>query len=187
MDTKTIVFDWVRNFVVARNLCPFAALPLRQGRVAVSVCADTDIEPAFNWAMTQVQNLLDEPPETVETTLLAYPRALTDFPTFLDFIATLEDTLTEVGADELIQLAHFHPDYVFEGFASSDPAHGTNRSPVPIIQLLRVESVARAVAAYGDVEAIWARNAALLRGEPVGRSEVPAAPGTLRGPGSVDG
>ena len=165
MDTEAIIHDWVRDFVVALNLCPFAAGPLRRGQVAILTNPTDDVELAFNWAVTQAQRLLTIPASETETILLVYPAALPEFPTFLDFVATFEDTLAATGADALLQLAHFHPDYVFADAAPDDPANRTNRSPFPVVQLLRADALEKAIAAYGNTEAIWRRNVAVMRGE----------------------
>jgi hypothetical protein len=97
------------------------------------------------------------------TTLLVFSRALDDFHTFLDFVATLEDVLAETGADQLVQLAHFHPDYQFADLSYGDAANRTNRAPYPVVQLLRVAGVARAIEHYPDVEAIPERNIRRMR------------------------
>ncbi|MFK8164670.1 MAG: DUF1415 family protein [Lewinella sp.] len=154
--------DWVRNFVIRHGLCPFAALPFEQGRVVAVPIEALNEEAAFYAALTQVQKLVEAQSE-VETTLLVFPAILADFDTFLDFVYTFEEALAETGADELVQLAHFHPNYQFEGVAADDPGNRTNRSPFPVLQLLRVESVAAAVAGYPDVEGIPERNVLLMR------------------------
>ena len=156
---------WVEDFVVHHSLCPFAARPLRRGLVDTVEIPGVDIETVFFAAWAQVQRLVVEEPDTVETILCVMTESLADFSTFLDFVATLEEYLEETGASELVQLAHFHPDYLFAGVAADDPGNETNRSPWPVVQLLRVESVAAAVAAYGAgaVEEIPERNVALLR------------------------
>jgi hypothetical protein len=97
------------------------------------------------------------------TTLLVFSRALDDFHTFLDFVATLEDVLAETGADQLVQLAHFHPNYQFADLSYGDAANRTNRAPYPVVQLLRVAGVARAIEHYPDVEAIPERNIRRMR------------------------
>ena len=60
-------------------------------------------------------------------------------------------------------MASFHPDYVFAGEAPDDPANCTNRSPYPMLHLLREASVERAVAAFPDPDAIVDRNIATMR------------------------
>lgn len=153
---------WVRDFVIRHALCPFAARPFAEGRVEAIAVEAFDDEQAFYAALAQVQRLVEE--QAVETTLIVFPGdLLAEFETFLDFVYTLEETLAETGADELIQLAHFHPAYRFEGVPADDPGNLTNRSPHPVVQLLRVDSVAAAVAGYGDVEGIPARNVVRMR------------------------
>lgn len=154
--------DWVLNFVIRHALCPFAAAPFHDdGRVQFMPMEQEDIEACFHAALAQVQGLLKE--QSTETTLLVFSRALADFDTFLDFVYTFEDTLAEAGADQLVQLAHFHPDYTFDGVEEDDPGNLTNRAPYPTLQLLRVGSVAAAVAGYPDVEGIPGRNVARMR------------------------
>ena len=62
-----------------------------------------------------------------------------------------------------LQIASFHPAYQFEGSAPGDPANYSNRSPYPMLHLLREESVAKAVALHPDAEGIPERNIARLR------------------------
>ena len=58
----------------------------------------------------------------------------------------------------LNQLAHFHPDYMFAGEDSGDAANFTNRSPWPMLHLLREVDIEQAIAHYEDVNRIPARN-----------------------------
>ncbi len=155
--------SWIEQFVIRLGLCPFAAGPLQAGLVDITVCPERDLEAAFYWAGAQVQRLLETPADVVETSLLLFPGSLDAFGTFLDFVETLEDFLEKSRASRFTQLAHFHPFYTFADAAKDDPANATNQAPYPTIQLLRTESVARAVAAYPGIDQIPVRNAALLR------------------------
>ena len=163
MSPETAVREWVQDFVVRLGLCPFAARPLRAGQVAFTVCELEAVEDAFYWAGARVQGLLEKDQSVLDTELLIFASVVSDFGDFLDLVEELEDFLERSGADALVQLAHFHPDYCFAGVDADDPANATNRAPWPVIQLLRVESVARAVEQYPDPEGIPERNAALLR------------------------
>ena len=168
MSTATArTLAWIHEVVVGLNLCPFAAGPLRRDQVLCVECAAATAEQAFYRAGSQVQYLVEQPPHVVETSLLIFiGAALGDFTDFLDFAAEVEDFLTRSGADALVQLAHFHPDYCFADVPINDPANATNRSPYPTLQLLRVASVTKAVAAHPAPEAIPERNARLLREQP---------------------
>ena len=158
------VRDWVEDFVIRLGLCPFAARPFRDGLVDFPVCPEHEAEPAFDWTVTQLQAFITVPRPPAATWLLIYPEALFDFAEFLDFLAAAEELCEASGADALVQFAHFHPAYRFADVPEEDPANATNRSPYPVLQLLLVEGVAEAVRSYPDVEAIPARNVALLRG-----------------------
>ncbi|OAV46269.1 DUF1415 family protein [Lewinella sp. 4G2] len=163
MSPADAVLRWVETFVLRHGLCPFAAVPWRKGLVSAEVLEAEDIETLFYSALSQVQSFVGKERSKVETTLLVVPHLLADFETFLDFVFTFEEALAETGAAELVQLAHFHPDYQFEGLEFEDQANLTNRSPWPVVQLLRVESVAEAVAGHPDVEGIPGRNVARMR------------------------
>ena len=168
MSTATArTLAWIHEVVVGLNLCPFATSPLRRGQVLCVECAGATAEQAFYRAGSQVQSLIEQEPDRVETSLLIFTGpALADFADFMDFVAEVEEFLVDSGANMLVQLAHFHPDYCFADVSVEDPANATNRSPYPTLQLLRVASVTKAVAAHPAPEAIPERNARLLRDQP---------------------
>jgi len=99
----------------------------------------------------------------IETTLLIYANAFKVFDDYLDFLALAEELLIDQGYEGIYQLASFHPNYCFDGASLDDPANYTNRSPYPMLHLLRETSIERAVSSYPDVENIPQRNIALTR------------------------
>jgi hypothetical protein len=105
-------------------------------------------------------------PEQVDTTLLIHPQVLGDFYDFNDFLAEVDELVEKLGLEGELQVASFHPDYCFAGSAADDPANYTNRSPYPMLHLLREASVTRAVDTFPDTESIPERNVELLRGMP---------------------
>src|SRR5690554_333435 len=110
---------------------------------------------------------LDDHPE-VETTLLVLTPGLEAFDDYLDFLGLAEALLEAQGYEGTYQLASFHPDYCFEGAEEEDSANYTNRSPWPMLHLLREAGLERALEHYPDPEAIPERNVAAMRalGEP---------------------
>lgn len=149
------VRGWVERTVVGLNLCPFAAGPLRGGRVEF-VLGDAQTPSDV------VSDFLAALDFSGDTVLLIEP-VLADWDDFLDVVDACQDLLDQTGLSARYQLAHMHPDYVFEGLDPHDPANGTNRAPAPVIQVLRVDHVAAAVAAHPDPLGIPDRNIALLR------------------------
>jgi len=154
---------WVEQLVVGEGLCPFAARPMREGRVRFAVSDATDADGVFRDLLAEVEQLLGVPAEHVETTLLVVPLALGAFDEYLDLLAHAEDGLRELGLEDVLQIASFHPDYRFEGEAEDDPSHYTNRSPYPLFHLIRQESISQALANWPDPEEIPRRNQQRMR------------------------
>jgi hypothetical protein len=88
---------------------------------------------------------------------------MTDFIEFHFFLKEADVAIRDLGQECSFQLASFHPAYEFAGSAPDDIANCTNRSPHPTLHLLREASVDRAVAAFPDATAIYARNIETLR------------------------
>ena len=156
--------DWLDRFVIGLGLCPFAkAVQVKQQiRYRVTDAArPSDLLAVLD---EELRALASEAPERVDTTLLIHPNVLNGFLDYNDFLNEADDKLSELELDGELQIASFHPDYCFAGAADDDPANFTNRSPYPMLHLLREASVSRAVAAFPDASAIFERNIATLRG-----------------------
>ncbi len=157
------VTAWLQDMVVGLNLCPFAAAPLRAGRVRMTVCDAEQADAIYQAFLSELDAFLQLPPEQAETGLFILSRGLGDFDDYLDMLAILEDALGQAGLEGVIQLASFHPDYVFADSDDTDPANYSNRSPYPIFHLIREQQLEAALAGYPDPEAIPKRNIARLR------------------------
>lgn len=152
---------WLEDVVLRLDLCPFAHDPFARGVVRVVARPAPDLETVLTEVVLEAVALVQGPHET---TLLALPgAALADFEDLLDALDAAEDTLDRTGHGDAVQLVGFHPDYRFADAEPDDPANGTNRSPTPMLHLLRRADVARAIAGHPDIESIPARNVALLR------------------------
>lgn len=153
---------WLEQVVIGLNLCPFAAAPQRSGRIRLtSTAADTWAE-LLTTIVEEVLFLDGCAPEDVATTLLLTPEA-GSFEDLLDLAAAASELLQELGLGLLYQLVVFHPDFRYADVDSADPANLTNRSPCPLIHILREADVTRAVAAHPDIDTVPEYNAARLR------------------------
>ena len=152
---------WVDRFVVALNLCPFAKHPLDQGKVRFVEYTGKDLAQLSQTLLVEMEQL--DRSEATETTLLVVPEMLHDFEEYLDYLAGVEMLMDELGYTGTYQIAGFHPDYVFEGVAPFDPANHTNRSPHPMLHIIREASVAWAIETHPDIDSIPERNIELLR------------------------
>jgi len=88
---------------------------------------------------------------------------LTDFIEYNNVLEACDATVAGLGLEGELQVASFHPQYQFSGSQPEDIENYTNRSPYPILHLLREASVERAVAAVGNTDEIYLRNMRTLR------------------------
>jgi hypothetical protein len=154
---------WVEQFVIGLRLCPFAAAPADGGRIHYRVSSAVSQDDLYQDFLALLYELFTSDPVEMETALLILERGFVDFDDYLDALAMLDGLVVEAGAEGLVQVASFHPDYRFEGAAADDPANYTNRSPYPMFHLIREDGLAAALESVADPEAIPERNAARLR------------------------
>lgn len=174
--------NWVTTVVIDLNLCPFARQELNANRVHFSLSeADTDtqlLDDLHSEILRLDQN------SHIETTLLVHPHALQDFSEYNQFLELADALLQQMNFEGIYQIASFHPEYQFADTGTDDVSNYTNRSPYPMLHLIREQSLEKAVAAYPDAEQIPNRNIALL--EQMGHAKVLAlwhacfAPPSLR-------
>ena len=143
---------WVEAVVIGLNLCPFASSVLRRGQLNIIV-SDSDIMAEC------LQQLADEADALVAgdlqaTTLFVLPEGFADFDDYLDLLAMAEALMEDIGLEEQVQVASFHPEYQFENTDYDDAENWTNRAPYPILHLLTEDSVSRAVESHPDPEGI---------------------------------
>jgi hypothetical protein len=152
---------WLERAVIGLNLCPFAK-PIRDRiRYAVSV-ADTPDELRAD-LVDELHTLAEADAEEIETTLLIHPRVFSDFLDYNDFLEVADETLEDLDLVGEIQIASFHPRYQFAGTEPDDIENYTNRSPYPMLHLLREASVEAAVEAHPDTAQINEKNIETMR------------------------
>lgn len=154
---------WLERLVIGLNLCPFAAAPYRQERIAYVVSDAETPETIYQAYLGVLQSLVEADPRVQETALLILTRGLRSFDDYLDTLGVLEQVLVEAGLEGRVQVASFHPDYRFADAAEDDPANFSNRSPFPMFHLIREDGLAAALESYPDPTQIPERNMRRLR------------------------
>jgi hypothetical protein len=154
---------WLEKAVIGLNLCPFAKPVHVAGRIRYAVSQAETPEELLADLLVELRALAGADPEEIETTLLIHPGVLTDFFDYNDFLDVADDALNELDLAGEIQIASFHPLYQFAGSGPDDIENFTNRSPYPMLHLLREESVDRAVEAFPETEKIYESNMETLR------------------------
>jgi hypothetical protein len=155
--------SWLEKSVIGLDLCPFAAGPYRDGRIHFRVSDQRTQAGVLEELRSELLELHAMDPLQRETSLLICPHALANFLEYNDFLELCEAAVTDLGLEGELQIASFHPRYQFADTQPEDIENYTNRSPYPMLHLLREASVERAIAAAGDTEEIYRRNIRTLR------------------------
>ena len=150
--------DWLEKAVIGLGLCPFAKAVHAKGQIRYVVSTAQSPEALAEDLMAEMRALEAADPATVDTTLLIHPGVLSDFEDYNDFLDIADALLDELELAGVIQVASFHPQYRFDGTMKDAIENYTNRSPYPMLHLLREDSVEKAVTTYPDVADIPEKN-----------------------------
>lgn len=152
---------WLKNIIIGLNFCPFASREFEAERIRYAVSDSSDLATSLQ-SLAQEFQYLDQHPNT-ETSLLIFNRSLQDFDDFLELIDYANQLLDELNYRATYQLAHFHPQYCFEGEPADDASNFTNRSPFPTLHIIRELSLQRAIENHPDTSSIPDTNIKLAR------------------------
>ncbi|HEX9512212.1 MAG TPA: DUF1415 domain-containing protein [Puia sp.] len=152
---------WIIEVVMGCNFCPFAARVIKMDTVHYQVETAKDLK-ICGQSFLQECRRLDENP-AIDTSFLIFPETFSRFKSYLELGHFVDQLLKNHRYEGIYQVASFHPLYHFAGSALNDPANYTNRSPYPMLHLLREDQVERALANYPDPEKIPERNIGFAR------------------------
>ncbi|WP_196584304.1 DUF1415 domain-containing protein [Aliivibrio fischeri] len=148
------VQQWLEDVVIGLNLCPFAAKPNRNKQIKIFVSEATTEEALLEDILQELMNLDSKTAEELETTLVAIPNMLQDFMDYNFFLDWVDALIKQQEWEGIYQIATFHPDYCFGGAEPEDDENLTNRSPYPVLHLIREESMEKVLKHYPNPEAI---------------------------------
>jgi uncharacterized protein len=152
---KALTQSWIDRIVIGENICPFA----REAQTHLIVSDVAQLSAHIEAAITKVT----DPDTPINNALVIVPDGLSDFDDFWNVCETLEANLEQSDLLSIVQLAHFHPRYQFEGLESADRANWTNRSPFPVLHFLCAQTVENSVHQFRDATSIPERNIRHLR------------------------
>ncbi|MGZ0167707.1 MAG: DUF1415 domain-containing protein [Planctomycetales bacterium] len=158
-----LVRRWVEQAVLGLGLCPFAGEPWHAGRVRLVVTEATSEQQLLDDLRAEVATLDETDPELLETTLLIIPNLLRHFEDYNHFLDLVEELSETNGWTGSFQIASFHPEYQFAGTKPGDPENLTNRSPYPLLHVLRESTVSRVLDEHPNPVQIPSTNIATLR------------------------
>lgn len=147
--------------MIGEGLCPFAH-PVFD-TLKIEVCEDSDLEGVTTAFMTLLQTVADADPQEIPTALFVIPNALFDFDEFWNWSLICDNLLLQMGHEGVIQLATFHPHYLFDGEDEDDMSNYTNRAPYATLHLIREADMEDALASVSKPERIPERNRQHMR------------------------
>lgn len=155
---------WFERVVLGLNLCPYAHQPSKANSIRFSVFYEGESESLLEKVEREVELLFSSPSSQLETTLIILPEGFDDFFFYLSIVDLVDDWLVKFGWDGRFQVATFHPNYQFEGTSLNDRGNLTNRSPHPMLHLLREASLTAVVDSGADTSSVPERNIERVKG-----------------------
>jgi len=152
---------WVRSVVVGLDFCPFARRELEGGTIRFHVSRATTVEDCCAALLDELFGMDGD--EKIESALLILNKGFDAFDAYLMLVGAGEACLESAGYEGVYQLASFHPDYCFVDSSPDDAGNYTNRSPYPMIHILRAATVEAAIDQHPDAEGIPNRNIEVAR------------------------
>lgn len=151
---------WIVDVVVGCNFCPFAMREVKRESIYFEVIKGSKVNVLK--ALSAAFEKMDTQ-EEIETMFLLLPENFEGFSEYLKLVHGVEILIKKAGYEGIYQVASFHPFYIFEGSNENDAANYTNRSPYPMLHILREESLSRAIDSYPDTMMIPEKNTAYTR------------------------
>jgi len=173
---------WIDAVVIGLNLCPFAERVFHGDKIRYVVSDAEDDKSLRADLVAELKSLAAVPITKVETTLLIHPKVFADFLEYNDFLDVAERLIKRNWLEGVIQIASFHPHYQFADTDADAVENYTNRSPFPMLHLLREESVSQIAGDPDDLLEIPRRNIATLNA--LGKEKILEI---LKGTGDVAG
>ena len=162
-DHLEITKNWVEKIVIGLNLCPFAKPVFIKDQIKFVLSEAKNPNELAKDFLSELNFLTGIEGDDTETTILIHPFVLEDFGDYLDYVDYVNDLIYQAGLEGTFQIASFHPDYQFEGTESTDIENYTNRSPFPMLHLLREDTLEKAIKTYPNVEDIPSNNIEKLK------------------------
>ncbi len=162
-EVRTRIEEWLAKAVIGLNLCPFARAPITRGLVRFAVTGASNADELLMELEREALLLAAVDAAQLETVLLIHPMVMHEFLDFHFFLAEAEALMRRLELSGVLQIATFHPRYQFAASDENDIGNYTNRSPYPILHLLREDSVTRAAATLADASVVTDRNIKTLK------------------------
>ncbi|KAK4529272.1 hypothetical protein CCYA_CCYA01G0129 [Cyanidiococcus yangmingshanensis] len=157
---KVITRNWIRDFVIELQLCPYARAPFASGQVRIAVSDAAAVKAVERALVQEAALLIQAEPTELATTLLVLPQFYqNDFIRFYASSLALERRWEARDQGRSLVLVFFHPHHVYakqnaalQRLVPVDSLDYERRAPLPTINLLRGDQVDEVVATGKSAE-----------------------------------
>ena len=152
---------WIERFVIGLRLCPFAHFSFYDNTIYYDVSLNKKVKSCTKDLIDMVTKMKNSPESEISNAFLIMDKSLT-----FDFMLTLKSKSDHILEDDefesLFQTVVFHPEFQFADESFHASGNFINRSPLPMIHVLRTEEVSRAIESTLNVKEIPYQNKKLL-------------------------
>jgi hypothetical protein len=134
---ENVINNWLTKTIIGLNLCPFAKRPYDNNGIRTNSCSKKDEE-------SQIKFFLDE---------LSFLQSTPGLSTSL-----LEDLIDQLNLTDEFQLVCFHPKFIFENTHTDERVNYVNRSPYPLVHIIRSVDIQNALSSPQEGEQISFNN-----------------------------
>lgn len=142
--------------MIGLNLCPFACQVVTDNSIDYVVISGDSMQQHLQQLAEYFTKL--DAAKDIETSLLIFPQAYQQFDDYLDLLYLANLLLQDLHYTGTYQLASFHPQYLFQDSSEDDASNFSNRSPYPMLHLLRESSLEKAIASYENIDQVPQNN-----------------------------
>ena len=156
--TITATKKWINEVVIGCNFCPFASKVFLDNSIHY-VVNNTTQQFSYQKNIETVIKYL-QINKNISTAFIIFNNNYKYFEAYNNMLINVNNYLQKNKWHTKFQIASFHPEYIFSGTTINDTSNYTNRSPYPMLHILREDMVSDAVAFYKDVAGIPKNNIA---------------------------
>lgn len=124
---------WVSEFVIKNHICPFARKPFEEERIEWLVL---EISEQFLSELKKEIGDFVMTEKKTDTKFLIIPELLT-FDATVEIFYLMQELATELDLETDVEFVSFHPESKYGDTREEEAVNFANRSPFPMIQLLR--------------------------------------------------
>jgi len=151
--------QWIDEVIIGLNFCPFAKKEFVNNTIFYHKSEAEQVKVALQELIEQCHYL--QAHDEIETTLIIFSDGFRGFERYLDLVDYANDVLVDSNFEGIFQLATMHPEYCFADVDFDDASNFTNRSPYPMLHIIREKSMSKVLSLYKDPEQIPEKNMAL--------------------------